>query len=271
MSKVQRPWTPFDSHGIGGVGGNSTSSPSGVITGSRARFTGGQQWITSDISLSYLLLDFGGRCASIAQARDALWAANWTHNRMVQTVIVNVLNTYYNYIYALGLREAREQDLQDAQKSLEAAQAQFDAGVTTKVDLLQIQALYFNAKLQLESARGQVKTTLGQLATAVGWPADSCIQIAPLPSELPLDLVADDMCCLLTRAKDSRPDLASAYAAYLESKAAVTVAESNSLPARYNLCRRCTTHRRLPKPTTQWLFTVRRHHLECPHLHRLAL
>ncbi len=219
-----------DTFGAGGAGGNVTSSSSGIVTGSRSRFSGGKQWITSDISLSYLLLDFGGRCASIAQARDALWVANWNHNRMVQTVMVNVLNSYYNHIYALGLRGAREQDLQDAEKSLEAARAQFEAGVTTKVDLLQIQSLYYNAKLQLESARGQVKTTLGQLATAVGWPADSCIQIAALPSELPLDLVADDMCCLLTMAKDSRPDLASAYAAYLESKAAVAVAESNQLP-----------------------------------------
>lgn len=219
-----------DTFGAGGSGGNATSSASGIVTGSRARFSGGKQWLTSDISLSYLLLDFGGRCATIAQARDALWAANWTHNRMVQTVMVNVLNTYYNYVYALGLRDAREQDMKDAEKSLDAAKAQFEAGVTTKVDLLQIQALYFNAKLQLETARGQVKTALGQLATAVGWPADSCIQIECLPLDLPLNAVSEDMCSLLTVAKDSRPDLASAYATYLESKAAVAVAESDALP-----------------------------------------
>ncbi len=76
-----------DTFGAGGLAGNASVGPNGIVTGSRARFNGGNQWLTSDISLSYLLLDFGGRCATIVQARDALWNANWTHNRMVQTVL----------------------------------------------------------------------------------------------------------------------------------------------------------------------------------------
>lgn len=218
----------------GGPGGTAiaTGGTSDAIlaVGPRGRGTGNIPFVTSVISVNYLLLDFGGRCAEIRAAQQALLTADWTHNRVMQTVVLNVLNAYYNYNYALGIVKAREADLKDSQAGLDAAQQQFEAGVITKLDVLQAQSNTVNVKLQLETARGQVKTTRGQLATNLGWPADIELSVAPLPKELPLDAISSDLHELVEQAKIDRPDLAASYANYRRLQAEVIVAESAGLP-----------------------------------------
>lgn len=225
------------SHGVGGGSSgtffaDSTGSDTSIgtfVRGGGGRF-GNTQSVTSDIALTYLLWDFGGRCAQIEMARDALMTANWTHNRTIQNVILSVLNGYYSYEGFEALVQARELDLKDAETSAEAAQAQFEMGVATKVDVLQAMANYVNAKLQLETARGQMNTAMGQLATAIGWPANTQLELTPLPERLDLDAISENMCTLLETAKVERPDLAATYATYLQAKANVVVAQSSSRP-----------------------------------------
>lgn len=211
------------------ISGNTIDSVVGV--GSfRGRSSGKVPYITSDLTVSYLLLDFGGRFAQIMASRQALIAANWTHNRTLQTVILSVLQGYYNYLSAKGILEAREKDLKDSATNLESAKAQFEAGVVMKVDVLQAQSNYVNAQLQVEIARGQLKVAGGQLATALGWPAHVTVCVAPLPEVLPLDVIKENLCTLLEVAKLERPDLAATYAAYLQATDEIKVAESSSKP-----------------------------------------
>lgn len=219
------------SHGLGATSVSTGGSSSTVLaTGPRGHGTGNIPFATTEVSLTYLLFDFGGRCAEISAAQQALLAADWTHDRVMQTVILSVLNGYYNYINALGLEKAREADLKDANTNLDAAQQQFEAGVITKLDVLQAQSNAVNTKLQLETARGQVKTTMGQLATALGWPADASVHVAPLPDKLPLDAISSSIHELIEVAKLERPDLAATYATYRQLSADVIVAQSAGLP-----------------------------------------
>lgn len=222
--------------GAGSFGGGAvtTSNVSGVTAAGgfvgTGRFHGHHQFANTDLTATYLLFDFGGRQAQIAAACQALMAANWTHNRTIQNVMIAVLTAYYNHLNAIGIASAREQDLKDAEKSLEAAKQRFESGVGTRLDVLQAQTTYVNAELQLETALGQVKTTLGQLATAMGWPADTQFEVADVPEELPTDVITEDVSFLVEAAKAERPDVAAAYAAYLQAREAITTAESASLP-----------------------------------------
>ncbi len=217
-----------------GAGGATTSSfgssQAGFVSGSRAVGNGNTQSFTTDLAVSYLILDFGGRCAQIRQACKALQAANWTHSRTVQTVMVGTLDAYYNYIYAIGLVHTRELDLHDAEVNLDAAKQRFEAGVATHVDVLQSQASEVNAKLQLVTAQGQVKINRGQLAAAMGWPADTCLVVENLPEHLPVAEISDDICCMVEVAKGSRPDLTAAYYAYLKAKENIIIARSGGRP-----------------------------------------
>ncbi len=223
--------------GVGGGGltvtnnlaGDDIASPvtGGKVGGGAAK----SQSINVDLSISYLLLDFGGTYAGIASACQALLAANWTHNRSVQTVIIGAIRGYYNLAYAMELVDVREQDLHDAEQNLDAAQGRFQAGIGTKVDVLQAQANSYNARLQLITAQGSVKTTMGQLATALGWAADTPVNVVRLPRSLPVDAITDDICHLVDAAKDSRPDLAAAYSTFLEARANAAVIRSSGMPS----------------------------------------
>lgn len=218
------------SHGGGSTGGSFSGGLSGAFGTSGSRGSGNVEFVTLDLSLTYLLLDFGGRCETIRGAYEALHASNWTHNRMVQTVIVTTLEAYYNYQLYVGLIEARTQDLKDAVQNREAAKQQFETGISTVVDLLQAEANEVNAKLQLVTAEGQANIALGQLSTAIGWPAYACLTVGALPEDLPIEDISADMCYLVDIAKSVRPDLAAAYAAYVQAKANIGVQISAALP-----------------------------------------
>jgi outer membrane protein TolC len=208
------------------VGGGGTGSVSNA-TSSNSVYN---QWLITTISLSYLMLDFGGRMASIEAARQALFNADWTHNRQVQTVILNVLTFYYKHLEARALLSARALDLKEAKENMESAQEQFDAGVVTIVDVLQARSAYVNIQYQMEQLRGQTKTTLGQLATAMGMPANAQFEVVPLPEDLQVDKVHKDIDELIATAKSQRPDLAAAEANWKALEADVTVAWSAGMP-----------------------------------------
>lgn len=183
-----------------------------------------------DVTVSYLLFDFGGRDASIDSARHALFATNWTHNRSLQDVIVGVLRAYYFYIESQALYEAQKLNVEDAKKNYESAEAQYQVGVRTKVDALQAKSQYINSLLTLEQAWGNLKTAMGELAASIGVTADTVLKVVPLPEHLPIDQVTHNMDDLLEMAKTARPDLSAAYALYIKRQSDVTVVRSSGLP-----------------------------------------
>lgn len=215
-----------------GTTNNDIVVPSGAgaagITSGRRSVT--NQWFISTLSFSYLMLDFGGRMASIESAREALFAADWTHNRNIQTVMLNVLTSYYQHLEAMALVAARELDLKESQENLTSAEQQFDAGVVTIVDVLQAKSAYVNIQYQLEQLRGSSRTTLGQLATAMGMPPNAQFEIAALPEDLQMEQTHQDIEELIQMAKAERPDLAAAEANWKEQEANVRVAWSSGMP-----------------------------------------
>ncbi len=212
-------------------GANNVNNTGGSVSNNRnVSLPGYNQTRVDNLTVSYLMLDAGGRIATIEAARQALLIANWMHNRTIQTVIVNVLDSYYNYVGAQALLEAKRQDLHDAEVNLDAAQQLFSAGLQTIVGVLQAESSYVNAELQLETVKGQVNTALGQLATALGLPANAVFTVAKLPETLPTDQISEDMDALMEIAKTERPDLAAAYHTYLQAKEQITVVNSAGWP-----------------------------------------
>src|SRR5437660_862720 len=65
---------------INGTGTALKTVPSNVPVSLTRRFYG------ATVNLSWLLLDFGGRSGSIGVAREALLAADWTHNATLQSL-----------------------------------------------------------------------------------------------------------------------------------------------------------------------------------------
>jgi len=181
-------------------------------------------------TLSYLLLDFGGRDASVDAARQALVAANWNQNQAIQDVLLNVAVAYDTYIGAKAEVRAAQANLRDAETSLHAADARLQYGAGTIADVYQARADQAQATLVLVGARGAVETARGVLATAVGWRADTRFDVAAAPASLPLADVEHAVDRLIESAQRDRPALAAARARVLQQQAVLRQAESALWP-----------------------------------------
>ncbi len=162
------------------------------------------------ISLNYLLFDFGGRRASVDEARDSLLAADYTHNKTIQDVVLQVQQAYYTYLDAKANLAGAVASVKEAQVNLEAARKKHEVGVATIADVLQAQTAFSQAQLTRQTYQGQIQTLRGALATAMGIPANTPFEVGALPENVPVSAVSTQVEPLIKRALDSRPDLQAA-------------------------------------------------------------
>ncbi len=189
-----------------------------------------EQYGNVGLTLSYLLLDFGGREAEIDAARLALVNANWNQNQAIQNVLNKVVISFYDYIGSKALVIADETNLEEAQTSLQAADLRLEAGVGTLPDVLQARATLAQVQLDLVEDRGNVEILRGELATSVGWPSNTVFDVSDPAEDLPLDALADNVNDLINVAMENRPDLAAVQASVREAEAELRQAKSAFFP-----------------------------------------
>ncbi|MEX0998689.1 MAG: TolC family protein [Thermodesulfobacteriota bacterium] len=189
-----------------------------------------EQYGNVGLSLSYLLLDFGGREAQIDAARLALVNANWNQNQAIQNVLNEVAVNFYTYIGSKALVIADETNLEEAETSLEAAELRLEAGVGTLPDVLQARATLAQVQLDLVEDRGNVQIFRGQLATSVGWPSNTDFDVSDPVDELPIDALADNVNDMIDVAMENRPDLAAVQASVREAQAELKQAKAEFFP-----------------------------------------
>jgi outer membrane protein len=183
------------------------------------------------VTLTYLLLDMGGRSANVADARYSLIAADWSHNATIQNVILGVETTYVQYLDAKAQLEAARASAKEAQTALDAANVRHDAGVATIAEVLQAKTAFSQAELALQTFDGQVFALRGSLATAMGLPANTPYDVGTLPAEIPLEQGTDAVEELIATARTQRPDLAAARALVGKADAHIRAVRSDGLPS----------------------------------------
>jgi outer membrane protein len=132
---------------------------------------------------------------------------------------------------AKALVTAQESTLKDAQANLEAAQERHKVGLATIADELQAKTAVSQAELNLETTQGQLATTRGTLALALGLPANTPYDLQPpnVPATVPV--IADSVDTLIAVALRDRPDLAASQADYEQAKANISVVRATRLPS----------------------------------------
>jgi outer membrane protein len=195
------------------------------------RLASGERTYSANGTLSWLLFDFGGRGASVEQTREALFAADWTHDAAIQAVILQVEQAYYNYFAAKALLAAQQATMTEAQTNLSAADDRHSAGLATIADVLQARTALSQATLVLETLQGQIMTTRGILATAMGLPADTDFDVDLPIASPPIERMTQSVEEYLEIAIRERPDLAAARAQSLQASARVRSARAQRLPS----------------------------------------
>lgn len=186
--------------------------------------------MSATLSSTYLLWDFGGRNGNLMAARAALDSLNWSYNWEVQTVMVNVIQSYYNYVNAVEIVAASEDTVQDNLTTVEAAKARVQTGVNSLSDQLQAETSLVQAQIVLEQNRGILNVAYATLVQSLGLPPDTPLCIAPLPEVIETQEICEDMATIMQLAKENRADLNAMRATVLENRFEIRVARSALMP-----------------------------------------
>lgn len=184
---------------------SSFVSSRGVSAGVQTRYG-------PSISLSYLLWDFGARAGSVDRAKFQLASDRLTRLQVLQDVILQVEQAYYQVLGLSALLNANQSSLHDAQANLDAARERKSQGLATIGDVYQAEAAVSGARLALQQTRGQLTAFRGQLASVMGYPADTVVPLQPWGEKINLQPPVWSIAQLLEAARGSRPELLAAKA-----------------------------------------------------------
>jgi outer membrane protein len=191
-------------------------------------------WITRygpSVSLGYVLFDFGASEHRLESAEYRLLAANLTQNRVLQELIFQVEQAYYQMIGLDALVRVNTQTLKNVRTALDAAQRRRELGLATAADVYRTETQVAQAQLNLTRSRGDYEKSRGQLATLVGIPVNATIRVQSMSAPPQMKEIVLSLDSLLEQAKVSRPDLVATEAQARAARAAAGAAARAGLPS----------------------------------------
>lgn len=199
----------------------------------------GNQVNGANLTLSWLLLDSGGRAANVRQAEQNLAAAMAGHDGLLQSLFVGTAQAYYEAAAASASVRAAQQAEDTARESAQAAETKLQLGAATVVDMLQARTALSQATLARVRAEGQARTSLGALAHVMGIDVRSPLQLAADADLDPLSRteppVAEDylqqLDSLINEALAAHPTLLAARAQLASAEARLEAVRSEGFPS----------------------------------------
>ena len=188
------------------------------------------QEVYPQLTVKYLLLDFGGRAAAVEAAGQLSIAGNVAFTAAHQQLIFNVARAYFTLDGADAAVRAAQQGLADAQVVQQSAEALFGRGLDTIVDVQLARRATAQAHYDLAQANTAQHDAMYTLLAAMDLPPTTKMRVAdaterPLPKRTALSV--DDV---LREALRRRPDLLAEVAKLRATDAEIAAARSALLP-----------------------------------------
>jgi len=181
------------------------------------------------LTLEWLLFDFGKRDAIRKAAQHMATASRFALGAAHQAVVFAVTETYFQYADALEQLKINEENLNNAQYVLDAAQANYEAGLGNRIELAQAKQLRAQANLALVQSQGKVNSNKQLLISAIGLSPEQNLKIDVQRHDLPTpDSLPDDQA--LQQAVQRRPDVQATQATMDAAKAEIDSARANFYP-----------------------------------------
>ena len=161
----------------------------------------------SELTMKWLLFDFGQRDATVSAAREGLLIANVAFNATHQRVVFEVSQSFYAYNLARESVKVANSASETAQTVHSAVEARVENGLATQPEYLQAQQQLAQAQFNLEKARGSERDAFVDLMNSIGLYPSVRIRIADnFAGSVELDLETP-LVSLVMRALSRRPDL----------------------------------------------------------------
>lgn len=186
---------------------------------------------SDNLSLGWVLYDFGGRRAALDNAKALLSAAQANENAVLQQTFADTAKAYYAAQSARERLHADDAVVTDAQNSLAAAQARIERGIAPITEVYQAQTAYEQARVTQTRDRGQALAAQGSLASAIALSPDTPLVLDSLDDTVPPDETFQrSVSQLMHQAARSHPAIAAAEKQLQAAQASVTQAKAQGRP-----------------------------------------
>lgn len=216
--------------GVGEAAFLPSLSASGSFTHNNTSSTTSHQESVG-LSLTYRLYDFGGRDATLENARQVLAAVNATQDATLQSVFLAAVQAYYQLFATQAAVDSATEAEKSSRESFNAAAARYNVGSGTPADKLQTQTAYSQAVLNRIRAEGDARNAQGTLANVMGLDANLAFAITPPLARTPDARFEGDVARLIEEARRNRPDLAAAEAQIKAAQANVAAVQASGKPS----------------------------------------
>ncbi|MBV8122363.1 MAG: TolC family protein [Alphaproteobacteria bacterium] len=213
---------------IGGYQRAALPIPSNLVP--QGFFTANIEEVLPTLTISYLLLDFGGRKATINAARQLSVAANVTFTQAHQKLIFDVAKAYFLLDAAEAALRAAEQALKDAAEVQSSAEALYGRGLATIVTVELARRDTAQRRYTLAQARTAQHDAQYGLLTAMDLPPTTQLRIVDVSTRPLPRPAAGTLQQLLSDALHQRPDLVAAVAKLRASDEGIAQARSGLWP-----------------------------------------
>src|SRR5215472_9130058 len=186
--------------------------------------------VEPEVTLQYLIFDFGKREGTVGAAKAERLAAGADVIQVNQALAFRVASAYYQLVTAQERLQAARDTLRTAQTTEDAAENRLNRGIATLPDVLNARAEASQAVFDEESADGDEKIARVTLTETVGADPSPNIVIdsqknAPLPESLTMSIDA-----LIDRAMQNRPELMAQTLRIRSAEARVRAARAEYKP-----------------------------------------
>lgn len=206
------------------------ASASAGGTETRANGAGRDGWLSSGragLDVSYELDLFGANRAGVKSAKALVRNSQYSHDALALIVMSDVAKIYFQM---LNLRERQgiaEKNLKNIGEVLKVAQARFDAGSTSAIDVSRQKTELSNARASVAALKNQVNATENALSVLLGRaPQDLKIKAWGLGGIAAPKVPLTQPASILTQ----RPDIKAAEAGLIAANADITAARAAFFP-----------------------------------------
>lgn len=197
--------------------------PSGRFSADAAQFR-------PQVSVEWLLLDFGESAAAVEATRQLALAETFAFNAEHQAVVFEVTEAYYAVLETRAQERVAEASLEDALLLEEAATLGNRQGLVTEPELLRARQAVAQARFDRSALRGDLRSARVRLAEAVGIDPSQPPRIADDLEGSALPVLEEGAGQLVDRALLQRPDLRARVAALRAAEAGIEEAEAGWWP-----------------------------------------
>jgi outer membrane protein len=182
---------------------------------------------SAGISGQQLLFDFGKSYYSTRASSKKLNAARGDEQDALQNVILNARAAYFNYLLSQMLYEVAKEALSQAQAHLDQATILFETGKQARYTVTKAEVDVANASVSVITAKNGLKLARVQMEVAAGTTLCDAVTLTDSLNVAEPDISREQA---LSRALESRPQLAALRARLEAAKLQLTSAKSSLFP-----------------------------------------